>query len=339
MLKHSNTTINNLKQNPSHNFAMSHSMMLYRKNALYSFIPKNGCSTLRLSTAIENGCISGVEQGHWIHDNNQTFNATLAEVIKIDYSFVVLRCPFKRLASVFLDKFVAKEPDAWQYRNKLERKVELDELTFREFVYSLKETAIFKSNIHWRPQNDFLIYNQYNDYFALENFSHAIKTLKEKIEFDVVDARSLTNHGTDSYLELNQQCYADMATFNIAILKRNGECPSHTAMYDEELYDIVSKVYQQDIELYTERCHALNMMKKADVAGINLDIGKITLDNIKTPAQVDYLRDEAIRLESSDLAMAYKLMTLAYQARPSGSFIKQKFDEYTTKLNMYNSDQ
>ncbi|WP_366939281.1 sulfotransferase family 2 domain-containing protein [uncultured Paraglaciecola sp.] len=68
--------------------------------------------------------------------------------MKADYTFVVLRCPFRRLASVFLDKFVAKEPDAWQYRDVLSRKVDLDNLSFHDFVLSLKNTAILNSNIH-----------------------------------------------------------------------------------------------------------------------------------------------------------------------------------------------
>jgi hypothetical protein len=70
-----------LQKNGKHCFAMNFSMILHQKNMLYSFIPKNACSTLRLSTAIESGCIDGIEQGHWIHANNQTFNATLAEAI------------------------------------------------------------------------------------------------------------------------------------------------------------------------------------------------------------------------------------------------------------------
>ena len=141
--KNTSANLNTLRQNGQHNFAMNHSMMLYKQNALYSFIPKNACSTLRLSVAITNGCINGIEQGHWIHANNQTFNATLGEAIKVDYSFVVLRCPFRRLASVFLDKFVAKEPDAWNYRSALQRKVNLDDLTFRDFVKSLNSAREF----------------------------------------------------------------------------------------------------------------------------------------------------------------------------------------------------
>lgn len=227
--------------------------MLYRKNALYSFIPKNGCSTLRLSVAIENGCIDGLEQGHWIHSNNSTFNATLAEAIKVDYTFVILRCPFRRLASVFLDKFIAKEPEAWQYRQLLERKIELDNLTFRDFVLSLKKGPVFNSNIHWRKQIDFLIYQEYSDYFCLENFPHAVKTLKEKIDFEVHDARPLTKHGTDGYKPLNDKNYADTTAFDISVFKRNGQCPSYAAMYNDELTTIVQQLYKDDIELYKKK--------------------------------------------------------------------------------------
>ncbi len=118
---------------------------------------------MRLRIAQANGCIDSIDQGHWIHANNKTFNATLGEAIKADYTFTILRCPYRRLVSVFLDKFVAKEPSAWQYRESLERGIELDTLTFRDFVKSLDKPVILKSDIHWRPQVDFLMYRQYHD--------------------------------------------------------------------------------------------------------------------------------------------------------------------------------
>ena len=68
--KYSASSLNKLDNNPQHRFAMNHSMMIYQKNTLYSFIPKNACSTMRLSIAYANGCIDSVEQGHWIHNNN-----------------------------------------------------------------------------------------------------------------------------------------------------------------------------------------------------------------------------------------------------------------------------
>lgn len=323
-----------LKHNGRHNFAMSHSMMLYKNNALYSFIPKNGCSTLRLSAAIANGCIEGVEQGNWIHANNQTFNATLAEAVKVEYSFVVLRCPFRRLASVFLDKFVAKEPDAWSYRDLLKRTIELNDLSFRDFVLSLKAPIIFNSNIHWRQQVDFLIYQEYSDYFSLENFSEAVKTLKNKIDFNVVDARQLTNHGTDNFELQNDKYYADMSIFDIALLKQSGKCPSHSSMYDKELYSIVSDLYQEDINLYTHKCNNKNILKIDEVVSPILDINNVTIEDVNYSFDVDFLRDEAIRIESCDLPKAFKLMSLAHQVRPTGPFIEKKLKEYKQRLKI-----
>ncbi|MFL9806334.1 sulfotransferase family 2 domain-containing protein [Vibrio cyclitrophicus] len=330
--KYSGFSLSTLHQNGKHGFAISYSMMLYAKNSLYTFIPKNACSTLRLSTAIENGCIECVEQGHWIHANNQTFNATLGEALKVDYSFVVLRCPFRRLASVYLDKFVAKEPDAWQYRENLQRKVELDDLTFRDFVLSLKNPAIFNSNIHWRKQGDFLLFEEYSDYFALEKFSDAIGILKEKIDFNVVDARSLTNHGTHHYQMLTESCFADTSTFDIAVMKRQGQCPSHAALYDKSLYALVSELYQSDIQLYKDKCKASDLLSIDEVVSPILDINTVTLADIQYHFDVDFLRDEAVRLESTDLSLAFKLMGLALEARPDGPFIKQKYEEYAHLL-------
>lgn len=332
MFKYTFYRYDKLSKNSFHQFAMRYSAMLYKKNVLCSFIPKNACSTLRISAAMENNCISSIEQGHWIHANNQTFNATLAEAIKVDYSFVILRCPFKRLASVYLDKFVSKEMDAWLYRDSLQRKVELDDLSFREFVSSLQKNNLLRFNIHWRPQVDFLLYEQYSDYFSLENFKQAISTLKEKIGFEVIDARALTNHGTDKLKLLDDRCYADTPAFDLSVLKRQGSCPSHASLYDKELYQLVSELYSDDIALYKEKCDPRKLLKIQDFCSPILDIDNVTIDDVKYPFDVDFLRDEAVRIENESLTKAHHLMSLAYKARPNGPFIKAKFEEYQQLL-------
>lgn len=249
-----------LQQNPQHQFAIRHAMQLFESNTVYSFIPKVGCSTMRLSVAAANGCINGIEQGHWIHQNNNTFIPTLADAFNASYTFVILRCPFRRLASVFLDKFVAKEPTAWTYRDKLERTVELDDITFESFVLSLQKPHIFNSDIHWRPQSAFLLYEEYSDYFALEHFSKAIETLNKKINLHVIDARPLTLHGIEGYELLNDVNYGKTAAFDIALMKRQGICPSPASLYTPELKELVSKLYAQDMNLYKTKCDVQSLL-------------------------------------------------------------------------------
>lgn len=239
---------------------MNHSMMIYKVDTLYTFIPKNACSTMRLTVAHENGCISGIENGHWIHGNNQTFVPSISEAIKAKYSFVVLRCPFRRLASVYLDKFVSKEPEAWQYRNATNRNLSLDNLSFKQFVLSLDKPFKINMDIHWRPQSSFLLFKNYNNYFSLEDFADCTRTLKEKINLDVLDARPLTNHGTSGYDLISDDNFSNMPAFDIAVMKREGKCPSHAALYDSSLIKWVREIYSSDIALYSNKVGSKNLL-------------------------------------------------------------------------------
>jgi hypothetical protein len=257
----------------------------------------------------------------------------LSEAINIDYSFIILRCPFKRLASVFLDKFVAKEPETWTYRELLGRSFNLNELTFRDFVLSLSQSSVLNSNIHWRPQSDFILYKEYSDYFSLENFDHAVKTLQHKIGLEVIDARNLTEHDTRHFELVNDKCHSNTAAFDIAIMKRNGQCPSHEALYDRGLYEHVRQLYSADISFYKDKFGAQQLMAPEQVRLSSIDIETVQASDIKTPHDVDFLRDEAIRVEDQDIKLASKLMSLAYEARPEGPFIAEKHHEYKSKLN------
>lgn len=264
MFQHSAISQSALSHNPMHQLAMQHAMYLYNNDAVYSFIPKNACSTLRLSIAKANGCISGIGQGYWIHQNNQTFMPSLAEAARAKYKFIILRCPFRRLASVFLDKFVAKEPPAWSYRDSVRQTVELDDLTFEQFVESLQKPHVFNLDIHWRLQTAFLLYEEYSDYFSLENFSDAIKVLEEKIGLKVIDARAMTGHGINDYELLNDSDYSKTTAFDIALLKRQGKCPDPANLYTPNLIELVKELYSQDFELYKQRCNGSDLLFSID---------------------------------------------------------------------------
>jgi len=259
-LKYSSINYVNLNSNPNHKFALQHALMIYKSDTIYTFIPKNACSTMRLSLAIANGCIQDVKDFNWIHQNNNTFVATLKDLIKANYTFVILRDPFKRLASVYLDKIVDRTVVAWNLYEKIGRKIKLEDMTFRKFVEIIFKQGIFRSDIHWRPQIDFLVYEKYDDYFALENFNEAIPIVEKKAQIKIYDARNLTKHGLDQYQLITDQSFIDVSPVEIFNLKQEGYAPSYESLYDNKLIKLVRKQYKNDFDLYIEKFGDRNIL-------------------------------------------------------------------------------
>lgn len=64
-----------------------------------------------------------------------------------------------------------------------------------------------------------------------------------------------------------------------------------------------------------------------------INIQTVTLEDIRIQKDVDFIRDEAVKLEKADLNEALRLMEIAHQARPSGPFIAKKVIEYRSALD------
>lgn len=64
-----------------------------------------------------------------------------------------------------------------------------------------------------------------------------------------------------------------------------------------------------------------------------IDIKTVCFEDIKNNSDIDFLRDEALRIESFDIETAFKLMELANRARPDGPFIKEKLNSYKKILS------
>lgn len=242
-----------LQQNARHQLAARHALTHYPSGSVYSFIPKNGCSTIRLSLAIGNGALAKAEDFPWIHSNNQTFRATLSELVCAPYAFVILRCPYKRLASVFLDKIAGRTPEHMFVKRALDDQLDPATFSFRDFVSFISNRNHLSADIHWRPQTDFLVFEEYDDWFCLSKMQEASKTIKDKSGLDVVDARALTNHGTDARSQLETGQYSDLSLTDLDVLARDGLSPRHEDLYDDDLVQTVRKLYQQDIDLYSDR--------------------------------------------------------------------------------------
>lgn len=220
-----------------------------------TFIPKNACSTLRLSAALYNGAINSPSQVNWIHKNNRAFNADDSFIVSSEYAFVILRCPFARLVSVFLDKFVGKKPSANAFVRGLDNGMILERFSFSDFILGLSAGNCFlRSNEHWRPQVDFLIIKNYDDYFSVEDLGSAKLSLLKKVGFNLVDSRSLLDHSTKDYVRTDINKAYNLSVSELSKLKRNESIvPCLRSMFTPGLYERVSFLYGADVELYESK--------------------------------------------------------------------------------------
>ncbi len=240
--------------NPAFQFAQRHALNIYRSNAIYTFIPKNGCTTLRASLAVDNGFLEESQlssQINWVHNNTYSYSSNIRELVTANYTFTILRCPYDRFASLFLDKFVDKTPIAWNFYRQSNNKFELDELTFTDLITHFKENPnILNGDIHWRKQCDFLIYQNYDDYFDFSDFDTIKNTLSKKINLKLIDARKLTNHGRENHtMPTDEIDYSLMSVKEIHELKTKGILPSTNQLLTSQNKSVLEQIYRSDLNL------------------------------------------------------------------------------------------
>ncbi len=251
----------NANANHLHARARQHALMIYRPNALYSFIPKNACSTMRYSLAVENGFIDGPSQVNWIHQNNDTFIASNREAMEASFAFVILRCPFRRIYSAFMDKFVNMDVQSWELHRITQFAIHPHNFRFVDFVAMLHNPDILYLNAHWMPQSAFLLFKEYDAYYSVEAFDACAQDLQARIGLDVRDARTLTGHATSAFEKVDDGAdYARMSALDILGMKKEGKLPSERALFTDEMRAAVTTLYRQDIELYTSHFSAENLL-------------------------------------------------------------------------------
>lgn len=258
-LRYASSRSVSLPHNVKHDFARRYALSIYRPRAVYTFIPKNACSTMRLSVAIANGAVRSAADINWIHQNNPTFSADLAALATADYTFAILRCPFARLASCYLDKIVGRYPPFWRLHDLVGREPEPEAFTFRLFVEHLADDLVLHGDEHWRPQSDFLVYAEYDELFDVADMARAATVLQERIGFDMVDARPATNHGLDG-LRIVDDGGPDTAPVDLLVMRSLGKAPAPRNLYDDALVETVGGMFAADLDLYRERFGAARLM-------------------------------------------------------------------------------
>ena len=60
LLRNARLEYSPVSQNKSYTFSLAYTLSIYPLDAVYTFIPKNACSTLRYSIAIANGFLGDI---------------------------------------------------------------------------------------------------------------------------------------------------------------------------------------------------------------------------------------------------------------------------------------
>ncbi|MEO1168486.1 MAG: sulfotransferase family 2 domain-containing protein [Pseudomonadota bacterium] len=254
-----------LRQNESNTFALQHSWHIFGSNAVYSMIPKNGCSSIRYSIALANGCISGLQDLNWVHRNNGTFACDIKTAFGADYTFTVLRCPFRRIVSAFYDKIVCMDLQSWQLYNATRRRVHPHDITFDDFVDLITSQPRRRLNDHWRHQVDFMLYRAYDDVFCVENYAELVDTVQRKIDFEIVDTRGALRHdlASRSSEEIEDSEASSRSAFDLLQEAKNGRTIAPRCFLHDRNIARLADFYAEDIALYQEHGFGKHMLCKA----------------------------------------------------------------------------
>ena len=241
-----------------HQLALNFTLYNKSRNIMCTFIPKNGCTNLRYSFAMANGLIDSKEEFDWIHSNNTTMMASHEAIIAASLNFIILRCPFARLASYFIDKLISSTENIGDKSYDLALSLfstEGGELTFEKFVDSLwNKPDLIHKDLHIKHQSDFLVMQDYDYWFDVTQFDNLRMLLKEECNFELLDTRKLTSHTSSGLKKADNMYFGDVAIRDLAHLKRDqNSVPNFQRLYNKSSIEKIALLYLSDLLMYTNK--------------------------------------------------------------------------------------
>lgn len=235
-------------------FALRHLYVYPRLGIAYTYIPKNACTSFKRSFGKAQGWLTGDSPS--AHEMTAArWGRGLASYPRADERIVVVRDPFDRLLSGYLNRFLMRHDAvaAHAWRNGLAEGLAPDatrfDVTFADFVEYLSRTPSRKLNEHWRPQSDFLI----GSYTRIVRFEHIAEDTAFLAERGVVLEQARGHATSANRRDLGPGWGHRRARRLRRLRRRRGFLPSRDSMYDDHLYALVADRYAADVDLFERR--------------------------------------------------------------------------------------
>lgn len=196
----------------------------------YSYIyfssPKCACSTVKNTIQRKEAELMNIvlPKGYNVHKSHFPLLAIkdigiekFFDLLKSEniVKFSIVRNPFTRLLSAYLEKIVFPDIPFWEGRIELYRRAGKDPnktMTFEEFLQTISQLSFYEMDQHWRPLTYKLFWDSvdysYIGYF--ENLDHDLKNILNIIYSSEVDIKKRANVPTDANKKLHD--YYDEST-------------------------------------------------------------------------------------------------------------------------------
>ena len=128
----------------------------------------------------------------------------------------------------------------------------ISDLTFEEFI-KLLDGDLIHSNSHWSPQKYFLIFENYDLYVPFEQFQEYSSRIERYANIKIHDTRLLVPFGLGKLEKITDNYYGNFKGAKINSLIKIGKIPSVKSMFNNDLINLVNKLFHDDISLYKKQ--------------------------------------------------------------------------------------
>lgn len=279
---------------------MDRSRILYQpiNNIAYLHNPKVACSSIKSS--LLKGKVKNVHEAFLFPPYNNPH---------VDI-FSVVRNPFSRVVSAYLDKIGAgKDHYVWlPFCKQFDLNPE-ENLDFIDFLNILDSASPQELDHHFSPQVENLLAEFITPKFI--GFIEDMKSVEDFLNLYGVKLETRAPHKTKSK-ELAPK------------------------LLSEEAIGLILKIYKDDFDRYGYSPDPTVISSKfsSPILSEQKLSDDLTFQHHKydISGSTELLRDSAVLLEQVDLKKSYQLMLLAQQLRPMGTYINEKVEEYKRQL-------